>query len=68
MESALVQTLIALAIVLGAAAFLVRRAWRSVGAGRRASTGEAPCGTDGGCGCSAAAPAGTDSLESSRRA
>jgi hypothetical protein len=49
MESAAVQTILAGAIVLGAALFLGRRAWRTVGEARRARrVGDGGCDT---CGC-----------------
>ena len=48
MSGALVQTLLVALLVLGAAAYLGRRAWRSVAAARRPAGGAA-CGS--GCGC-----------------
>ena len=48
MSGALVQTLLVALLVLGAAAYLGRRAWRAVAAARRPAGGAA-CGS--GCGC-----------------
>lgn len=50
MDSALVQTLLAGAIVLGALAFVARRAWRTVSAARTPKGGSACGGPDCGCG------------------
>jgi hypothetical protein len=66
MGSALVQTLIAGLIVLAAAAFLARRAWRSFMASRRSSA-TATCGSDGGCGCGSSHQAEADPLTTSGR-
>jgi len=63
-SGALLQTLIALALVLGAAAYLGVRVWRTVAAARR-GRGAAGCAT--GCGCAPAAPR-TDSARSARSA
>jgi hypothetical protein len=51
MESAIIQTLIAAIVVLGAALFLARRAWRTVVAARRGTGDGASCTAGGGCGC-----------------
>ena len=53
MDGGLVQSLAVALIVLAAALFLGRRAWRTVAAARRASAA-AGCGADGGCGCHSA--------------
>ena len=67
MESALTQSLIAGLIVLGAAVFLARRAWRSFVSSRRASAEGATCGADGGCGCASGQQREPESLTTSRR-
>jgi hypothetical protein len=51
MDSAAIQTLVAALIVLGAALFLARRAWRTVVASTRRAGEGAACSTGGGCGC-----------------
>ncbi len=50
MDSQLLQTLIAGVIVLAAAFFIGRRAWRTVSAARAPKGGDAGCGGDCGCG------------------
>ena len=50
MDSQLLQTLIAGVIVLAAAFFIGRRAWRTVSAARTPKGGDAGCGGDCGCG------------------
>jgi len=50
MSGALVQTLIVGLIVLAALAYVGRRAWRTVLAGRAAKDGDG-CGSGGDCGC-----------------
>jgi hypothetical protein len=50
MSGALVQTLIVGLIVLAALAYVGRRAWRTVLAGRATKDGDG-CGSGGDCGC-----------------
>lgn len=50
MDGTLVQTLLAGAIVLGALAFVARRAWRTVAAARAPKSGGACGSADCGCG------------------
>ena len=54
MTETLLQTGIALALVVGAACYLGARVWRTIAAARRART-EPGCGS--GCGCSSGAAA-----------
>jgi hypothetical protein len=67
MESALMQTLVAGSIVLGAAVYLAWRAWRSFASSRRRSADGATCGVDGGCGCASDGHGEPESLTTSRQ-
>jgi hypothetical protein len=55
MDSGLVQSLAAGTIVLAAAVFLGRRAWRTLSSAKRAGAHDASCGSGGACGCSGVA-------------
>ena len=50
MSAALAQTLVVVAIVLGATAYLARKAWLAVAGVRRAKNTAPGCGDDCGCG------------------
>lgn len=50
MDSQLLQTLVVGLIVLAAAFFIGRRAWRTVSAARGPKGGDTGCGGDCGCG------------------
>ena len=50
MDSQMLQTLVVGLIVLAAAFFIGRRAWRTVAAARAPKGGDGGCGSDCGCG------------------
>lgn len=65
MDTVLAQTVTAGVIVAGAAFFLARRAWHTLGAARRGARGGAGagCGAADGCGCAGAPSVAREAAE-----